>query len=111
MKIRSTNIPLDKFIAHGTWGIDLDDFVDSYVAENAQYADGMYSLPYSKTILSPNISIKSALCFSSIFTPINPIKLSILQLIFIFSAISFDRIKFVFPVKCMLFKFLRLMIF
>ena len=42
-------IPLDKFIAHGTWGIDLDDFVDSYVAENAQYADGMYSLPYSKS--------------------------------------------------------------
>jgi len=42
-------IPLDKFIAHGTWGIDLTDFVDSYVAENDQYADGMYSLPYSKS--------------------------------------------------------------
>jgi len=43
-------IPLDDFIKDDTWGIDLDDFVDSYVAENKQYAGGlMYSLPYSKS--------------------------------------------------------------
>ena len=43
-------IPLDKFVVHETWGVDLTDFVDSYVAENAQYAEGvMYSMPYSKS--------------------------------------------------------------
>ncbi len=43
-------IPLDDFIKDETWGIDIDDFIDSYVAENKQYAGGlMYSLPYSKS--------------------------------------------------------------
>ncbi len=42
-------IPLDKFIESEEWGVDLTDFIDSYVAENQQYADGMYSLPYSKS--------------------------------------------------------------
>ncbi|QMS84979.1 extracellular solute-binding protein [Candidatus Xianfuyuplasma coldseepsis] len=42
-------IPLDKFVEHETWGVDLDDYIDSYVAENQQYADGMYSMPYSKS--------------------------------------------------------------
>lgn len=42
-------IPLDKFVAHETWGVDLTDFIDSYVAENQQYADKMYSMPYSKS--------------------------------------------------------------
>ena len=42
-------IPLDKFIEHDEWGVDLDDYQPSYVAENAQYADGMYSMPYSKS--------------------------------------------------------------
>ncbi len=43
-------IPLDDFIKDDTWGIEIDDFIDSYVAENKQYAGGyMYSLPYSKS--------------------------------------------------------------
>lgn len=42
-------IPLDKYIEHATWGVDIDDYQASYVAENRQYADGMYSMPYSKS--------------------------------------------------------------
>jgi multiple sugar transport system substrate-binding protein len=43
-------IPLDDYIAHSEWGIDLTDFIDSYIAENKQYEGGlMYSLPYSKS--------------------------------------------------------------
>jgi multiple sugar transport system substrate-binding protein len=43
-------IPLDSFVASDTWGVDLTDFIDSYVAENQQYEDGqMYSMPYSKS--------------------------------------------------------------
>ena len=43
-------IPLDSFVENDTWGVDLSDFIDSYVEENQQYADGkMYSMPYSKS--------------------------------------------------------------
>lgn len=43
-------IPLDDFIKHETWGVDLTDFIDSYLEENQQYAGGyMYSFPYSKS--------------------------------------------------------------
>ncbi len=43
-------IPLDDFIKDDTWGVDITDFIDSYVEENKQYAGGlMYSLPYSKS--------------------------------------------------------------
>ncbi len=43
-------IALDGFVNHDEWGVDLTDFVDSYVAENEQYAEGvMYSMPYSKS--------------------------------------------------------------
>lgn len=43
-------IPLDSFVESDKWGVDLTDFIDSYVAENQQYADGkMYSMPYSKS--------------------------------------------------------------
>jgi len=43
-------IPLDDFIKDENWGIDMTDFIDSYVAENQQYQGGyMYSLPYSKS--------------------------------------------------------------
>ena len=43
-------IPLDAFVESEEWGVDLTDFIDSYVAENQQYADGkMYSMPYSKS--------------------------------------------------------------
>jgi multiple sugar transport system substrate-binding protein len=43
-------IPLDSFVESETWGVDLTDFIDSYVEENQQYADGkMYSMPYSKS--------------------------------------------------------------
>jgi multiple sugar transport system substrate-binding protein len=43
-------IPLDDFIYDQTWGVDINDFIDSYVAENRQYVGGlMFSLPYSKS--------------------------------------------------------------
>jgi len=43
-------IPLDDFIKSPTWGIDLTDFIDSYLEENQQYPGGyMYSFPYSKS--------------------------------------------------------------
>ena len=43
-------IPLDDFILDDTFGVDLDDFIDSYIEENRQYQGGyMYSLPYSKS--------------------------------------------------------------
>jgi multiple sugar transport system substrate-binding protein len=43
-------IPLDDFIKDETWGVDVEDFIDSYIAENQQYEGGyMYSLPYSKS--------------------------------------------------------------
>jgi len=43
-------IPLDDFIKDETFGVDITDFIASYVAENRQYAGGlMYSLPYSKS--------------------------------------------------------------
>lgn len=46
----SAVIPLDDFIYDETHGVDLDDFIPSYVDENRQYAGGyMYSLPYSKS--------------------------------------------------------------
>ena len=40
---------MDNFVESEQWGIDLDDFIDSYLAENQQFEDGMYSLPYSKS--------------------------------------------------------------
>jgi multiple sugar transport system substrate-binding protein len=45
-------IPLDDFIYDEDygWGIDVDDFIPSYIDENKQYQGGfMYSLPYSKS--------------------------------------------------------------
>ena len=43
-------IPLDDFIYDETWGIDIEDFIPSYIEENQQYQGGfMYSLPYSKS--------------------------------------------------------------
>jgi len=43
-------IPLNDFIMHETWGVDLTDFIQSYLDENQQYAGGyMYSFPYSKS--------------------------------------------------------------
>jgi len=43
-------ISLDNFVDDPTWGLDLTDFITSYVEENQQYADGkMYSMPYSKS--------------------------------------------------------------
>lgn len=42
-------IPIDKFVASEKWGVDLTDFIKSYVDENQQYAEAMYSLPYSKS--------------------------------------------------------------
>jgi multiple sugar transport system substrate-binding protein len=43
-------IPLDDFIYDEVHGIDVDDFIDSYIDENKQYQGGfMYSVPYSKS--------------------------------------------------------------
>lgn len=43
-------IPLDDFIKSTEWGVNIDDFIDSYVEENTQYKNGlMYSFPYSKS--------------------------------------------------------------
>lgn len=43
-------IPLDDFIKHDDHGVDLTDFVTSYLDENKQYDKGyMYSFPYSKS--------------------------------------------------------------
>ncbi|MEC9484641.1 MAG: extracellular solute-binding protein [Candidatus Izemoplasma sp.] len=43
-------IPLDDFIYDENYGVNLDDFIESYLAENKQYAGGyMYSFPYSKS--------------------------------------------------------------
>ena len=43
-------IPLNEFIEHPVHGIDLNDFVAGFLAENQQYADGLqYSLPFAKS--------------------------------------------------------------
>ncbi len=43
-------IALDDFIYDEQWGIDVEDFIPSYIEENKQYRGGfMYSLPYSKS--------------------------------------------------------------
>lgn len=43
-------IPLDDFINHDTWGVNLDDFIEAYLVENTQYPEGKYySFPYSKS--------------------------------------------------------------
>lgn len=43
-------IPLDDFIYDDNFGVDITDFIDSYLEENRQYAGGlMFSLPYSKS--------------------------------------------------------------
>ncbi len=43
-------VPLDEYIAHDTWGTDIDDFVPGFLEENRQYLDGFqYSLPFAKS--------------------------------------------------------------
>jgi multiple sugar transport system substrate-binding protein len=43
-------IPLDDFIYDDNFGVEITDFIDSYLEENRQYAGGlMFSLPYSKS--------------------------------------------------------------
>jgi multiple sugar transport system substrate-binding protein len=43
-------VPLDDYINHPVHGIDLDDFVPAFIAENSQYADGLiYSMPFAKS--------------------------------------------------------------
>lgn len=43
-------LPLDSFISDNNWGVDIDDFISSYVDENTQYENGyMYSFPFSKS--------------------------------------------------------------
>lgn len=41
-------IPLDEYINHAVHGVNLDDFVPSYIDENSQFGD-IYSLPYAKS--------------------------------------------------------------
>lgn len=43
-------VPLDDYIAHADHGVDLDDFVPGFLAENQQYLDGFtYSMPFAKS--------------------------------------------------------------
>jgi len=43
-------VPLDDYIEHDDHGIDLDDFVAGFLAENQQYLDGnQYSMPFAKS--------------------------------------------------------------
>ena len=43
-------VPLDEYIAHEEHGVDLNDFVDGFLAENQQYLDGkQYSMPFAKS--------------------------------------------------------------
>ncbi len=43
-------VPLDEYIAHDVHGVDLNDFVDGFLAENQQYLDGnQYSMPFAKS--------------------------------------------------------------
>lgn len=41
-------VPLDDYIAHEDYGINLDDFIQGYIDENAQF-DNQYSMPLSKS--------------------------------------------------------------
>lgn len=41
-------VPLDDYIAHDEWGVDLDDFIQGYIEENAQF-EYQYSMPLSKS--------------------------------------------------------------
>lgn len=43
-------VPLDDYINHSEHGVDLNDFVDGFLAENTQYLDGkQYSMPFAKS--------------------------------------------------------------
>ena len=43
-------VPLQDYMEHEEFGIDEDDFVDSFMEENQQYQDGnQYSLPFAKS--------------------------------------------------------------
>lgn len=43
-------VPLDDFVYDETFGIDINDFIGSYLDENTQYPGGLFfSLPYSKS--------------------------------------------------------------
>jgi hypothetical protein len=39
-------VPLNIYIEHDTWGMDMTDFITSYVNENTQVGGDMYSIPY-----------------------------------------------------------------
>jgi multiple sugar transport system substrate-binding protein len=43
-------VPMNDYINHPEFGIDLSDFVQGFLDENRQYADGLqYSLPFAKS--------------------------------------------------------------
>jgi uncharacterized repeat protein (TIGR02543 family) len=44
-------IPLDDFMYHNTYGIDVDDFVPSFIEENKQYTEQgyLYSFPFTRS--------------------------------------------------------------
>ena len=43
-------VPLNDYINHPVHGVDLSDFVEGFMAENSQYADGLiYSMPFAKS--------------------------------------------------------------
>ncbi len=55
-------VPLIDFINDDTWGLDLTDFLPSYIEESRQLGDEMYSMPFSKAteVLIYNKSILEA---------------------------------------------------
>lgn len=43
-------IPLDEYIAHPEFGVELDDYIEGFLLENQQYLDGLqYSMPFAKS--------------------------------------------------------------
>ncbi len=43
-------VPLDEYIDHPDHGVDIDQYVEGFIAENRGYADGLqYSMPFAKS--------------------------------------------------------------
>jgi len=43
-------VPLDEYIDHDTFGVDIEDYNDAFISENRQYLDGFqYSMPLAKS--------------------------------------------------------------
>lgn len=42
-------VPLNDYIDHETHGVDLDDYVEGFIAENSQFGGTLYSMPFAKS--------------------------------------------------------------